>query len=95
MDPGGSFAVVWLEAPSSSIGGIAGRCYDAAGAPLGSAFLVSAYTTGGQVDPSVTLDGPGNLIVAWSGAGEGDPDGVYARRIACAPPTAASADPAP
>ena len=50
----------------------------------GGDFAVNAYTTGRQGTPDIAADESGHFVVAWAGAGEGDPDGVFARRFTSA-----------
>jgi hypothetical protein len=88
----GDFVVVWDSGDGNSWG-VFGQCYAAAGTPRGSEFQVNVYTTGNQGGPAVALDGAGNLIAAWSGAGPGDDRGVFARRLGCAGPMALTVDP--
>ena len=82
--PGGEFVVVWdsIGSEDGSLSGIFGQRFSALGAPLGSQFLVNAYTTGGQYGPAVAVDAAGNMIVAWESDGflEGR-FGVFARRF--------------
>jgi hypothetical protein len=77
----GKYVVVWQDdgGHDGSGSGIYGQRYDGSGNAVGSEFLVNEWTTGNQVDPSVTSDGAGNFVVAWSGAGNGDADGIWAR----------------
>ena len=82
--PSGDFVVVW------SIGlvvGIAGQRYSAAGAPLGTEFLVNT-STGCPNSPDVAVDGSGNFTVAWTdeirfgGSCPFATSGILARRYA-------------
>ncbi len=64
--PGGGFVVVWTSGnfmgPNAEV---AGRLFDAAGAPVGAQFQVNTFTTGGQRRPTVGRDGAGNFVVVW------------------------------
>ncbi len=44
--------------------------------------LVNSTTAGDQRYPSVSLDGTGDAVVAWSGNGTGDSQGVFFQRFA-------------
>ena len=65
----GSFTVVWEGAGSGDSSGVFGRRFDAAGTPLGSDFLVNAYTTSAQQRPRIATDASANFLVTWSSAG--------------------------
>jgi hypothetical protein len=65
-DAAGRFVVVWTSARGDGdYDGVAGRRYDAAGAPLGAEFQVNAYSTGAQYQPRVAADATGDFIVVW------------------------------
>jgi hypothetical protein len=49
-------------------------------APQGPEFRVNSYTTGEQHASSIAMDAVGNFVVAWTGSGEGDADGIFAQR---------------
>jgi hypothetical protein len=83
MDPSGNFVVVWQD-PNGQDGsstGVFGRRYDAAAAAFGPQFRVNTVTAGSQTWPSVAMAADGSFVVGWSGAGPGDPSGVFARRF--------------
>jgi hypothetical protein len=78
----GDFVVVWESGSQDDGGyGVFGQRYSSAGAVLGGEFQVNTYTTGLQRLPSVASDANGDFVVTWSGAGQGDTDGVFARRF--------------
>jgi hypothetical protein len=52
--------------------------------PLGGNLIVNTYTTGNQLTSSVAATPDGSFIVAWSGPGETDDDGIFARRFSSA-----------
>ena len=82
MDTMGRFVVVWDGRPDGSVGGVAGRRFDATGAPLGSEFLVNTYTTGFQGQASVRADDAGNFVVVWTSSGQdGSSFGIVGRRF--------------
>ena len=63
--------------------GIAGRRFDAAGAPVGAEFGVNATTDGDQQGPSVATQPDGRFVAAWTSTGQdGSGQGVYARLFA-------------
>jgi hypothetical protein len=63
----GSFVVVWRDDNGLDGSGTAtfGRRFDAAGAPLGDAFLVNENTAGSQYQPKVTALSTGGFVVAF------------------------------
>ncbi len=51
--------------------------------PAGAELRVNLTTAGGQARPSVAMAADGSFVVAWdSGVGDGDAEGVFARRFA-------------
>lgn len=79
------FVVVWQSyGQDGSSEGVFGQRFDAAGAPLGSEFLVNSYTPSIQSYPSVATDSAGNFVVAWESPGDGSSFGVFARRFSAA-----------
>jgi hypothetical protein len=69
-DPGGNFVVVWADRYDSGLGfRLMGRRYEAAGVPLGDAFVVSTqtdyYYDPKVWKPSVAMDRRGDFVVAW------------------------------
>src|SRR5688500_7259612 len=86
MDDAGNFTVVWQSdyLPTSSIG-IFGQRYTAAGAAIGSWWVVNTTTGGFQLAPAVAMNGSGQFVVAWtsdSQDGAGNGRGIYAPRYA-------------
>jgi len=77
----GDFVVVWTSAAQDGDArGVFGRRVDGTGSPLGAEFQINTYATGEQYDPHVALDGAGNFVVVWTGAGEdGSATGVFGR----------------
>ncbi len=62
------------------------RRFSAAGDPLGAESVVSTYTTGPQLEPSIALDASGAFVVAWTSwvpeigpTQDGSGTGVYAQ----------------
>ncbi len=62
------------------LAGVYGQRYDNSGSAVGSEFRVNSYTTGDQRTPTVAMDGAGDFVVVWRGAGPTAVDGVFARR---------------
>ncbi len=86
-DQMGNFVVVWTSFSSTQDGsnsGIFGQRFASGGAPLGSEFLVNAYTAGRQSAGIVAADDAGNFLVNWIDAGgrDGSSYGSFAQRFA-------------
>ncbi|MBI3466623.1 MAG: hypothetical protein HY000_26720, partial [Planctomycetes bacterium] len=83
MDGIGQFVVAWdSDSVANGKDIIARKFNNSAGlpTPFTGDFAVTT-TAGDQTLPSVSMDNPGRLIVAWAGPGAGDADGgIYARR---------------
>ena len=82
-DANGNFVVVWnsYSNQDGSGSGIFAQRYDSTGAPHGSEFRVSSYTTNEQVLPTVASDADGRFVVAWASQGQdGSLYGVFAQR---------------
>lgn len=81
-DGAGNFVVAWTSRYSALDGDhcVRAQRYDAAGVPQGAEFQVNSYTTGFQGGPAVAFDGSGKFVVVWTGAGDGDPGSIDARR---------------
>jgi hypothetical protein len=69
----GGFVIVWQSVGSdgSDTGSysIQGQRYGVNGAPAGGQFQVNTYTTNGQHQPAVAVDGTGGFIVVWTSFG--------------------------
>ncbi len=61
--------------------GIYLRRVDSNGEPIGEAIRANTTHGGNQQDPSILVLDDDTAIVAWSGRGDGDAHGVFARRI--------------
>jgi hypothetical protein len=80
--PNGSLVVTWASyAQDGSEWGIFAQKYDDNGQRDGTEFQVNQTTPGSQRYPSVATLGSLGFTVAWSGSGDGDTSGVFARRI--------------
>jgi hypothetical protein len=81
-DPTGGFAVTWTSTGQDGSGdGVYAQQYDAAGLPRGGEFRVAETTAGRQYSGAPAFDADGSLVIAWTGAGIGDSDGVFFRRF--------------
>jgi hypothetical protein len=69
----GGFVVAWqsVSSPGADVSSysVQARRYDASGAPIGAQFQVNTYTTNGQHQPAVAVDGAGNFVVVWMSFG--------------------------
>jgi hypothetical protein len=83
MDANGDFAVAWNSfAQGGSAQEVFARRYNAAGVPQGAEFQVNSYTSNNQIQPSITMDKDGGIIVVWGGTGpDGSGSGVLGRRF--------------
>ena len=79
-DADGNITVVWNSTADGSGLGVVGRRFDWSGTPLTSEFQVNTTTSGNQLYPEVVWQPGGGFIVAWSGNGAGDADGVFLQR---------------
>jgi cysteine-rich repeat protein len=80
---GTGFVVVWEDYHDHDghWSGVFGQRFGAGGVPVGSEFLVNAYTTGNQSEPDVAVEASGEFLVVWENGGEifgrhFDPGGV-------------------
>jgi Ca2+-binding RTX toxin-like protein len=82
MKADGGFVISWSSNRQGSAGSeVYARGYNSAGEPLGPEFQVNTFTSNNQQFSSVAMNAGGDLIVAWSSAGQdGSGDGVYAQR---------------
>jgi len=82
LDNGNRFVVVWQGNGAGDVDGVFARRFDGSGTALGPEFLVNETTSGLQLDADLALDNSGDFVVAWSGSGPGDSDGVFVRSFA-------------
>ena len=83
----GGFVISWNGKGAADNAGVYIREFGADGTALGSESLVNATTASAQQSASVAAAGSG-YVVAWSGNGAGDSDGVFLRRLGSGPTTA-------
>jgi hypothetical protein len=78
----GELFVVWTsEYVDGSSYSVAGRRFDATGAPLGPEFQVNTHTLDEQMTPVVASTGGQNFVVVWeSNLQDGSSHGVFAQR---------------
>ncbi|MGB5339073.1 MAG: hypothetical protein WBO06_08270, partial [Gammaproteobacteria bacterium] len=83
VDDDGDYVVVWQSDNQDGNGwGVFGQVFDAAGATVGSEFLINTFTNNDQTAPAVAAYGTGNFITTWtSNNQDGDNEGVYAQRF--------------
>ena len=75
------FAVAF-ETPDASGFGIVGRTFDATATGAAAEFRVNTTLTGDQRDPSTTVLGSGEVVIAWTSTGQdGSGNGVYLQRF--------------
>jgi hypothetical protein len=88
MSGDGRFVVTWdsKNQDDGSTLGVYRQEYTAAGAPDGSEFGVNTTTTNDQTLSAVAMDDSGSYVVAWSGEGPGDTNGVFWQRFTTAVP---------
>jgi len=85
MAPDGSFVVVWTTGSGAEQDGdgqgIIGQRFDSLGDPIGGEFVANSYTTGNQLNASVTATPDGGFAITWdaSGGQDGDSIGVFGR----------------
>jgi hypothetical protein len=90
MTATGEFVVAWAgqnQAGDGSDYAIVARRYDATGSAVSGELLVNTTTSGAQSDPNVDIRDNGDFVVAWSGNGPGDADGVFFQRFTAVPLT--------
>ena len=83
-DASGNILVVWNTSGDGASEGVFGRRYDWSASPLTGVFQVNTTSAGRQLYPEVAAQPGGRMIVAWSGNGPGDADGVFAQRYGLA-----------
>ena len=76
--PSGEMMVVWYDERNSWDYQVFGRCYDAAGNPVGTDFLINEFTGTEAEEPSVTACG-NSFVVTWYDYRNGSCD-IYAQR---------------
>jgi hypothetical protein len=79
--PDGRYVVAWSGRGPGDSDGVFVRLYDANGTPQTVEIPVNTTTGSSQLAPTVAMDAAGNFVVAWSGQGAGDNDGVFIRRF--------------
>lgn len=89
-DGAGNYVVAWESLGSAgtdaSNTSIQAQRFGAGGGALGAQSQVNTFTTGGQLNPQVAVDGAGNFVVVWNSYGSVGPDGdsasIQGRRYA-------------
>jgi len=75
----GDHVIIWVTHNAVGEGTIRGQRFNRLGQPEGNEFVVSTFSSGNQIEPDVAMDRFGNFVVTWSGVGEVDEAGVFAR----------------
>ena len=83
-DDSGNITVAWTNDADGDGTAVVGRSFDWEGNPLGGEFQINSTVTGNQLYPEVIAQPGGGFIIAWSGQGVGDVDGVYTQRYGLA-----------
>ena len=77
--------IAWSGNGPGDPSGIFFQRYDSAGSPVGPETRVNTTITGGQVLPSVSIDGDNDFTIVWSGfgnqPGNADSRGVFLQRF--------------
>jgi hypothetical protein len=79
----GGFVVVWESLGQDGSGqGIFGQRYDSAGLPQSAEFQINSFTSSDQTQPSVSVTGGNQFVVAWTSSGQdGSGYGVFGQRF--------------
>ena len=77
----GSFVITWSGEGPGDVKGIFFQRFNSAGNPVGPETRVNTTVDGGQLLPSVGIDGLNNFSIVWSGMGAGDLRGVFMQRF--------------
>jgi hypothetical protein len=85
MDSGGNLFVTWTSTDlDGSSRGVFGQQFTSLGELRDAEFAINSTTAGDQDAASIAIDFRGQVIVVWSGNGEGDSQGVYFQRFSLA-----------
>ncbi len=79
--PDGGFAVAWSGTGSGDWAGVFLRRYNADGVAVSDAIRVNATRRGVQRSPDLVVLPDGDALVVWSGRGNGDWSGIFARTV--------------
>jgi hypothetical protein len=87
-DAQGNFVVVWYGVGAGSTSAtdysIFGKRYNAAGAPIGSDFIVNTFTGGNVFGGDVAAAAAGNFVVVWTAKDEVSDYDVFGQRFSSA-----------
>jgi hypothetical protein len=83
MNSSGAFVVAWdSQWQDDGVAfGFFARRFNSAGAALDVPFQVNTTTVGTQGSGDVAIEDDGDFVAVWSGAGNGDPNGVFLQRF--------------
>jgi Ca2+-binding RTX toxin-like protein len=76
----GGYLAVWSGNGVGDDVGVFARRYGANGVAVGTETRVNGTTAGSQTSAAVAALADGGYVVAWSGSGDGDGAGIFARR---------------
>jgi hypothetical protein len=91
-DAAGNVVVTWDSRHDGDGAGAFAQRFGSTLARRGGEFQVNSYTSGSQYRPRLAVDGAGNVLVAWTGSGQGDLNGVFAQRFGGIVPAALAVD---
>ncbi|MCA9188624.1 MAG: hypothetical protein KDA99_23520, partial [Planctomycetales bacterium] len=81
ITPDGEYVVAFHGNGVGETDGIFARRYDADGNALADAAKVNTYTSGSQSQPTIGVASDGSYLIAWSGRGAGDRQGIFAQKF--------------
>lgn len=77
IDDNGNRVIVWA-ANNGTDDDIYYRRFDSTGTPIdASDIIVNTTTSGDQTNPVIAINNNGSFVIAWSGNGPGDADGIF------------------
>ncbi len=86
MDAVGDFVISWQSSHQDGFSwGIFAQAYDAAGDVLADEFQVNTNTQGPQVNPSMSVNSSGTLVVSWLGLDATHQPAIHAQRYLLQP----------
>jgi len=81
----GHFVVAWTADSMEGIGRtVVARSFASDGTPASGEVIIHSFPNADPSQPGVTVDASGNAWITWGSQGDGDGDGVVARRMSSA-----------